>query len=119
MESLKRYDVGPRLSEMAVFNRVVYLAGQIAEQNPQAGITEQTAEVLGHIDRLLAKAGTDKTRILQCQIFLKNISDIGAMNEVWDRWVAPGNSPPRATVQALLAQPNLLIEMVVSAALPD
>lgn len=119
MDSLTRYDVGARLSEIAVFNRVVYLAGQIAEQNPNAGITEQTVEVLGHIDRLLAQAGTDKTRILQCQIFLKDIADIGAMNAVWDRWVPAHNAPPRATVQALLANADLLIEIVVSAALPD
>ncbi|MFC7517552.1 RidA family protein [Herbaspirillum sp. GCM10030257] len=117
MNSFTRYDVGPRLSEMAVHNGVVYLAGQIAEQNPDANITQQTVEVLSHIDRLLAKAGTDKTAILQCQIFLKDIGDIRAMNEVWDAWVPAGNTPPRATVQAELATPNLLIEVVVTAAL--
>jgi enamine deaminase RidA (YjgF/YER057c/UK114 family) len=106
------------MSEIAVFNGMVFLAGQVADQNPHGTITEQTREVLGHIERLLTKAGTDKTRILQCQIFLKDIADIGAMNAVWDEWVAKGNTPPRATVQADLADPNWRIEIVVSAALP-
>jgi enamine deaminase RidA (YjgF/YER057c/UK114 family) len=118
MTDLVRHDVGPRMSEIAVFNGMVFLAGQVADRNPQGSIAEQTQEVLGHIDRLLAKAGTDKTRILQCQIFLKNIVEIGAMNAVWDVWAAQGNTPPRATVQAELADPSWRIEVVVIAALP-
>ncbi|HBD36459.1 MAG TPA: hypothetical protein DC084_23045, partial [Cupriavidus sp.] len=66
---------------------------------------------------LLAEAGSDKTRILMCQIFLTDITRIGEMNEVWDEWVAQGNTPPRATVQAALANPDYLIEVVVTAAL--
>jgi enamine deaminase RidA (YjgF/YER057c/UK114 family) len=119
MSDIERHEVGARMSEIAVFNNVVYLAGQVAERNPEAGIAGQTEEVLSHIDRLLAKAGTDKTRLLQCQIYLKDIADIGAMNQVWDRWVAAGHAPPRATVHALLADPNWRIEVVVSAALPS
>ncbi|HVL77581.1 MAG TPA: RidA family protein [Noviherbaspirillum sp.] len=118
MTDITRHDVGARMSEIAVFNNVVYLAGQVAEVNPDAGITRQTEEVLGHIDRLLAKAGTDKSRILQCQIYLKDIADIAAMNAVWDQWVAGGNTPPRATVQAELADSRWRIEVVVCAALP-
>jgi enamine deaminase RidA (YjgF/YER057c/UK114 family) len=117
MTDITRYDVGPRMSEIAAFNGMVFLAGQIADQNPEAGIEGQTAEVLAHIDRLLAKAGADKTCIMQCQIFLKDIKDIGAMNAVWDKWVAPGHTPPRATVQAELGDPDWRIEIVVSAAL--
>ncbi|RYE79422.1 MAG: RidA family protein [Oxalobacteraceae bacterium] len=113
---IKRLHVGPRLSEAAIHNGVVYLAGQIAEDTTQ-NIDGQTREVLSHVDRLLAEAGSDKTRILMCQIFLADIKDIAAMNAIWDAWVPAGHSPPRATVQAMLARPELLVEVVVSAAL--
>ncbi|MBI3284685.1 MAG: RidA family protein [Burkholderiales bacterium] len=113
--SIQRSHVGARLSETAVFNKVVYLAGQIAEDAGQ-DIRGQTREVLAHIDRLLAEAGSDKSRILSCQIFLADIGQIDVMNQVWDAWVAPGNAPPRATVQARLAKPDWLIEVVVTAA---
>lgn len=112
---IKRLHVGPRLSEAALHNGVVYLAGQIAEDTTQ-NIDGQTREVLGHVDRLLAEAGSDKTRILMCQIFLADIKDIAAMNAVWDAWVPAGHTPPRATVQAMLARPELLVEVVVTAA---
>ncbi|MBC3906606.1 MULTISPECIES: RidA family protein [Undibacterium] len=113
--SIQRFHVGPRLSETAIFNKVVYLAGQIPDDATQ-DIAGQTAQVLAHIDRLLAEAGSDKSRILSCQIFLSDISLIGSMNQVWDAWVAQGNSPPRATVEARLANPDWLIEVVVTAA---
>ena len=112
--SIQRFHVGPRLSETAIFNKVVYLAGQIPDDATQ-DIAGQTAQVLAHIDRLLAEAGSDKSRILSCQIFLSDISLIGSMNQVWDAWVAQGNSPPRATVEARLANPDWLIEVVVTA----
>jgi enamine deaminase RidA (YjgF/YER057c/UK114 family) len=117
MTDITRHDIGKRMSEIGIFNKVAYLAGQVANRNPDADIAGQTEEVLGHIDRLLAKAGTDKTRLLHCQIFLKNIQDIDAMNAVWDRWAPQGNTPPRATVQALLGDPAWRIEIVVCAAL--
>lgn len=113
--SIQRFHVGPRLSETAIFNKVVYLAGQIPDDASQ-DIAGQTAQVLAHIDRLLAEAGSDKTRILSCQIFLSDISLISGMNQVWDAWVAQGNTPPRATVEAKLANPAWLIEVVVTAA---
>ncbi|MET0961610.1 MAG: RidA family protein [Noviherbaspirillum sp.] len=113
---IKRLHVGPRLSEAAIHNGVVYLAGQIAEDTKQ-NIDGQTREVLGHVERLLAEAGSDKTRILMCQIYLADIKDAAAMNEVWDAWAPAGNAPPRATMQALLTRPELLIEVVVTAAL--
>ncbi|BBB61267.1 hypothetical protein UNDKW_2994 [Undibacterium sp. KW1] len=113
--SIQRFHVGPRLSETAIFNKVVYLAGQIPDDASQ-DIAGQTAQVLTHIDRLLAEAGSDKSRILSCQIFLSDISMIGGMNQVWDAWVALGNTPPRATVEAKLANPAWLIEVVVTAA---
>ena len=112
---IKRLHVGARLSEAAIHNGVVYLAGQIPEDVSQ-GIAGQTREVLGHVERLLQEAGSDKSRILSCQIFLTDISLIAEMNQVWDAWVAPGDTPPRATVEARLANPDWLIEVLVTAA---
>lgn len=113
--SIQRLHVGQRLSETAIFNKVIYLAGQVPADNTE-GIVAQTADVLRQIDQLLAEAGSDKSRILMCQIFLSDIADISGMNQAWDDWVAEGNAPPRATVQAALANPAWLIEVVVSAA---
>jgi enamine deaminase RidA (YjgF/YER057c/UK114 family) len=112
---IKRLHVGKTLSEAAIHNGTVYLAGQIAEDTTQ-NITGQTREVLGHIDRLLAEAGSDKSRILMCQIMLADIKDFDGMNAVWNEWVAAGNSPPRATVEAELAKPEWLVEIIVTAA---
>lgn len=116
-QAIPRLHVGPRLSEVAIHGGTVYLAGQVADQAPEADITGQTREVLGHVERLLQEAGSDKSRILQCQIYLRDIADIGAMNAVWDAWIPAGNTPPRATVQAALADPRWRIEVVVVAAL--
>lgn len=113
---IQRFDVGTRLSEMAIHNGVVYLAGQVAEDATQ-GIAGQTQQVLGEIDALLTRAGTDKSKILRAEIFIKDLQDFEAMNRVWDAWVPEGNAPPRATVQANLARPAWLIEIVVTAAL--
>jgi len=115
MADFQRIHVGPRLSETAVHNGTVYLAGQVPDDTTQ-DIRGQTAQVLAMIDRLLLEAGSDKSRILMTQIFLPDIQDIGAMNEVWDAWVAEGHTPPRATVEARLANPAYKIEVVVTAA---
>ena len=113
--SLQRFDVGVRLSEMAVHNGVAYLAGQVpADQT--SDIEMQTRQVLDAIDKLLARAGTDKSKILMTQIFLVDLADFPGMNAVWDAWVVPGNTPPRATVQANLARPGWRLEVVVTAA---
>jgi enamine deaminase RidA (YjgF/YER057c/UK114 family) len=95
---------------------VVYLAGQVPSDAPDADIEGQTREVLGHIDRLLAECGSDKQHLLSVQIFLTDITQIGRMNAVWDSWVAPGHTPPRATVQAKLADTRWQIEVTVVAA---
>lgn len=113
--TIQRLHVGSRLSEAAIHQGVIYLAGQVPESGA-ASIADQTREVLGHVDRLLAEADSDKSRILMCQIFLSDIDDIDAMNTVWDEWVAKGQSPPCATVQARLAKPEWRIEVVVTAA---
>ena len=115
MSDIQRFHVGVRLSEMAVHNGTVYLAGQVPD-DPTKDISGQTAEVLANIDRLLGEAGTHKSRILMAQIFLSDLADFPAMNAVWDAWVVAGQTPPRATVQAKLARPEWLIEVVVTAA---
>ena len=112
---VERFDVGARLSEMAVYNGVAYLAGQVPE-DPTADITVQTAQVLAAIDKLLARAGSDKSRILMAQIFLADRADFAGMNAAWDAWVAAGHTPPRATVIAGLARPEWKVEIVVTAA---
>jgi enamine deaminase RidA (YjgF/YER057c/UK114 family) len=113
---IKRLHVGKRLSETAVHNDTVYLAGQIADDTTQ-GIDGQTREVLAHIDRLLNEVGSDKTCILMCQIFISDMANFAGMNSAWDEWVPAGHSPPRATVEARLANPACLVEICITAAL--
>ena len=115
-QGLRRFHVGDRLSEMTIFNGTVYLAGQVPGDASQ-DIRGQTAQVLAAIDKLLAEAGTDKAHLLLCQIFIKDLADFPAMNEVWEDWLAPGDAPPRATVQANLAKPEWKVEIVVTAAI--
>ena len=105
---IKRHHVGKRLSETAIHNGTVYLAGQIEGQ---------MREVLGHVDRLLNEAGSDKSCILMCQIFVSSMEHFAGMNSVWDEWVPQGHTPPRATVEAKLANPACLVEVCITAAL--
>ena len=112
---VQRYEVGPRMSEMVVHNGVCYLAGQVAADATQ-DIRGQTRQVLASIDALLARVGSDNSRILMCQIFLADLADFTAMNEVWEAWLPAGQAPPRATVLAQLARPEWKVEMVVTAA---
>lgn len=112
---IQRFEVGKRLSEMAVYNGTIYLAGQIPEDT-SVNIQGQTKQVLESIDGLLAQAGSDKSKILHAQIFLPDLGDFAAMNEVWEAWVVPGHTPTRATVQAALANPKWKIEVVITAA---
>ena len=115
-QKIERFHVGTRMSEMAVHSGTVYLAGQVTTDD-NLDIAGQTANVLAQIDTLLAEAGSDKSHILMCQIYLSDLANFAAMNQVWDSWVTPGQSPPRATVQAALAKPAWLIEVVLTAAL--
>ncbi|MEY4978531.1 MAG: hypothetical protein RLZZ352_801 [Pseudomonadota bacterium] len=112
---LVRHGMAARYSEAAVFQGVVYLAGMVPERG-DTDIIGQTQDVLEQVQTRLQEAGSDKSRILRAQIFLSDIQDISAMNAVWDAWVVPGTAPPRATVQAALANPAWKIEMVVTAA---
>jgi enamine deaminase RidA (YjgF/YER057c/UK114 family) len=114
--NIERLHVGARLSEASIHHGIIRLAGQVAERDPDAGVEAQTREVLGHVERLLGECGSSKAHLLSVQIYLADIGDIGAMNAVWDAWVAPGHAPPRATVQAALADPRWRIEVVAVAA---
>ncbi len=113
--NIQRFEVGTRLSEMALHNGVCYLAGQVAADATQ-DIRGQTLQVLAAIDALLARVGSNKSRILMCQIFIADLADFAVMNEVWEAWLPAGQAPPRATVQAPLAKPQWKVEMVVTAA---
>ncbi|GAA5234864.1 RidA family protein [Verticiella sediminum] len=113
---IERLGAGKRMSEVVVFNNVAYLAGQVPEDGT-LDIAGQTRQVLDAIDKLLAEAGTDKTKLLSTQIFLADMGDFAGMNSVWDAWVAQGNTPARATVEAKLANPAFKVEIVVTAAI--
>ena len=115
--SLKRIEVGPRMSQAVVHGQVVYLAGQVASGAKGGSVGEQTKDILGHIDRLLKAAGTDKTKLITTNIWLADISKFAEMNAAWDAWVSPGNTPARATVEAKLAAPEYTVEIMVTAAL--
>ena len=114
-ESITRLHVGARLSEAAICNGFCFLAGQVAE-DLTLDMVGQTRQVLAAIDRLLAQAGTDRTRIVSCTIYIRDMAEFAGMNSVWDAWVAAGQTPPRATVQAALAKPEYRVEMQVVAA---
>ena len=103
------------MSELAGHNGTAYLAGQVAS-DASADIQGQTAQVLAAIDALLAQVGSDKSKILMTQIYLADLADFAGMNAVWDAWVVPGHTPPRATVQAALAKADWKIEVVITAA---
>ncbi|MDO8694879.1 MAG: RidA family protein [Sheuella sp.] len=115
MSNITRVNVGKRLSDMAVYNGVAYLAGQVADDSTQ-DITGQTRQILATIDKLLAAAGTDKTRLLMVQIMVANMKEFDGMNKAWDEWVPAGNAPPRATIEARLASADYKVEIVVTAA---
>lgn len=112
--TIKRHQVGPRMSQAVVHGNTVYLAGQVSEA---ATAREQTAQILRRIDELLAAVGSHKSKLLSATIYLANMGHFSEMNEVWDAWVDPQNTPARATVEARLAAPKYLVEISVVAAL--
>lgn len=113
MSEITRLESGKRMSQAVIHSGIVYLAGVVGE--PTGTVASQTKEVLAEIDRLLALAGSDKTRILRAQIWLADMSAFDQMNAVWDAWVAPGNAPARATGEAKLATPDYLVEIIITA----
>ena len=112
---IKRIGTGARMSEAVAYNGIVWLAGQVG--NPGESVADQTRTCLAEVDRILAEAGSDKTRILSTQIWLTDMADFAAMNAVWDAWVPQGHTPARATGEAKLAAPGYLVEVIVTAAL--
>ncbi len=115
--SIKRINIGPRMSAAVVHGDTVYLSGQVATETKGQSVRVQTEEVLKQIDELLDEAGSDKSKILQTSIFLADLSGFAEMNAVWDAWVSPGNTPCRTTIEAKLAAPQYAIEIAVIAAL--
>jgi enamine deaminase RidA (YjgF/YER057c/UK114 family) len=114
--SIKRISVNPRLSGAVVHSGLAWLSGQVPDDR-SADCAGQTRQVLAKIDALLAQSGSDKTRLLSAQIWLKDITaDFAAMNEVWSQWLPDGAAPARATLQADLASPDVLVEIMLTAA---
>jgi len=115
--SINRINPGPRFCGAVVHGGTVYVAGQTAT-DPSSGARDQTEQVLRKIDDLLAAAGTDKAKLLTATVYLSDIRYFDEMNAAWEAWVDKANLPTRATVEAKLASPRLLVEIVVTAALP-
>lgn len=115
--SITRIHTSRRMSEIVIHGDTVYLAGQVGETTHT--VAEQTSEALAQVDRLLSEAGSSREDILRVIIWLKDIADFDAMNEVYDAWVPEGHAPVRATSEAKLADPSLLVEIIVTAALKD
>jgi len=114
--TIQRMNVGKRLSEIVVHGNTVYLAGEVPDDGT-LDITGQTEQVLAKIEKLLKQAGSDKTKLLSAQIFLPDMKDFAAMNAVWEKWVVPGQTPARATIEAKLANPAYKVEIMCVAAL--
>lgn len=115
MADIKRLHVGKCYCEVSIFKDTVYLAGQVP-RNQQGDIIEQAKDVFAQIDDLLAEAGSNKHRILSSQIFLADMNDYDGFNQAWREWVSTNNPPPRATVQAKLANPDWKLEILITAA---
>lgn len=109
-------DPGPRLSEATIHGDRMYLSGMIPEDT-SLDITGQVKQALAEVDALLARGGSDRTKILSAVVWLSDIADFAAMNAVWDAWVSPGHAPARATVQARLNDPDMKVEIMVVAAI--
>jgi len=114
--AIERHEVGPRMSKAVVHGSTVYLAGIVANNPKGKSVGEQTKDILGQIDGFLAKAGTDKSKLLSANIWITDMGTFADMNAVWDAWVSPGNTPARATVEAKLATPDYKVEIMVVAA---
>ena len=114
--TIQRFDTGPRMSQVVIHGDTVYLAGVVANKAAGESVTKQTQEVLSIIDSHLAKAGSDKSKLLTATIYLTDMKNFAEMNAVWDGWVSAGNTPARATVEAKLAAPPYNVEIMVTAA---
>ena len=117
---IQRMESNSRMSQIVVYNGVVYLAGQVDESasaEAPGSVLQQTTNILSQVDAWLAKAGTDKTRLLTATIYLTDIATFGEMNQAWQAWVSPEGLPTRATVEiGALAGSEYQVEIVVTAA---
>jgi enamine deaminase RidA (YjgF/YER057c/UK114 family) len=116
MRNIDRIDPAPRMSGAVAHGNTVYVSGQVALDAGGESVTVQTKNILDRIDALLAKAGTDKTKLLSASIWLSDIAAFDELNAVWDSWVAKSGAPARATVEAKLAAPQFTVEIAVIAA---
>jgi enamine deaminase RidA (YjgF/YER057c/UK114 family) len=116
--TLERHHVGKRLSELVIHRGagLCWLAGQVAD-DPKADMASQARQVLAQVDRLLAEAGSDKSKIVSATIYLPSMADFPTLNAAWEAWVPPGQTPARATVEAKLASPDYKVEIQIVAAL--
>ena len=113
---IERHETGPRMSKAVVHGDTVYLAGIVADAPKGKSTAEQTKNILSQIDGFLARAGTDKSKVLSANIWITDMANFAEMNGVWDAWLSPGNAPARATVEAKLASPDYKVEIMVVAA---
>jgi enamine deaminase RidA (YjgF/YER057c/UK114 family) len=114
--TIQRFDTGPRMSQVVVHGDTVYLAGIVASNAAGESVTKQTQDILSIIDGHLAKAGSDKSKLLAATIYITDMKNFAEMNAVWDGWVSAGNTPARATVEVKLASPKYHVEIMVTAA---
>ena len=112
--TIRRINAGPRMSQAVIYNNTVYLAGQVGE--PGTSVTEQTKNILASIEKLLAEAGSDKSKLLSAQIWMADMADFAEMNAAWDAWIDGKDAPARATGEAKLATPAHKVEIIVTAA---
>ena len=115
--SIKRIGAGKRMSEGVIHGGKIYLSGFVAEKAAGKSVKEQTIDILQQIDATLKQAGTDKTKVLKANIWLTDIKTWAEMNEAWDAWVTPDQTPARATVESKLAAPEFNVEIMVEAAI--
>lgn len=119
MNTITRIETDPRRSRAVVYNGTVFVGGMTADDR-SLDIAGQTRQTLEKIEGYLAKAGTDKSRLLTAQIWIKDLDrDFAAMNEVWNAWTAPDAAPTRATAQCDMGAPDILVEIIVTAAVRD
>lgn len=115
--ALKRIGAGNRMSDAVIHGNMIYLSGYVAEKTVGKSVKEQTQDILAQIDATLKEAGTDKTKVIKANIWLTDIKTWAQMNEAWDAWVMPGQTPARATVESKLAGPGLDVEIMIEAAI--
>ena len=113
--TIVRIEPGPRMSRAVIHGDTVYLAGHVSKE-PAGSVRGQTEAILRAIDQRLAEAGTDRSKLLSANVWLSDIATFDEMNAAWEAWVDPKNPPARATVEARLASPDYLVEIMVIAA---